>query len=144
MDARAAKKAPNPGANKVKHRLLASRSRIHGDARALRKAFTTAPVPGNPHPDAEAAITHLSNHLATLQAEIQHQTGGGATGKKARQLTAQTIADTRAGLAKLTAASKAPDQASAVRLISDGLKLLNQAKKTSSRAGHSLETSWPL
>ncbi|MGH2867300.1 MAG: hypothetical protein ACRDNK_06990 [Solirubrobacteraceae bacterium] len=144
MDARAAKKAPNPGANKVKHRLLASRSRIEGDGRALKRAFATAPVPGSPHPDATAAITHLRNHLATLEAEIQHQTGGGANGKKARQLTAQTIADTRSSLAKLDAASKATDQATAVKLINDGMTLLQKAKKTSRQAGKSLEGAWPL
>jgi hypothetical protein len=144
MDARAAKKAPNPGANKVKHRLLASRSRIHGDGKALRRAFATAPVPGQPHTDATAAIAHLRNHLATLEAEIQHQTGGGAAGKKARQLTAQTIADTRNSLAKLDAASKATDQAAAVKLINDGMTLLEKAKKTSRKAGKSLEGAWPL
>jgi hypothetical protein len=144
MDARSARAAPNPGADKVKRRLLASRSRLRADGHALINVLGKAPVPGQPLPDTSAAISHLSEHLKALHADIQRQAGGGAQGKKARRLAALTIADTEASLAKLAAASKATDQASAVKLINAGLRHLKDAERTSRDAGKALEGTWPI
>lgn len=90
MHARPAK-TPNLGAKKVKHRLLASRSRIQRDGRALTKALESTPVPGQPAAEASAAIANLNRQLGQLHTDLVHQTGGGAKGKQARQLTAQTV-----------------------------------------------------
>jgi hypothetical protein len=143
MDARA-RSAANAGANKVKHRLLAARSRIKGDTHALTQILGATPVAGQPFPDTSAAIAQLSKHLGTLHADVQRQGGGGAQGKQARQLTARTIQDTQKSLAKLAAASKATDQAAAVKLINEGLRLLHEAKLTSHKAGKAMQGTWPI
>jgi hypothetical protein len=144
MDASSARASSNPGAAKVKRRLLASRSQIKADGHALINLLGTAPVPGQPLPDTSAAIAALSKHLKTLHGDIQRQAGGGARGKKARRLSALTIANIEMSLAKLAAASKATDQASAVKLIDAGLKHLKEAKRTSRDAGKALEGTWPI
>lgn len=144
MEATSASAAPNPGAHKVKRRLLASRSQIKTDSHALANVLGRAPVPGQPLPDPSAAIAQLRKHLKTLHADIQGQVGGGAQGKKARKLSAQVIADTEASLANLVAASKAKDQASAVKLINAGLRHLKDAERTSRAAGKALGGTWPI
>jgi hypothetical protein len=144
MDARATRAPTNPGAAKLKRRLLASRAHIERDGHALTTALSIAPVAGQPPHAAAVAIADLSKQLAQLHADVQHESGGGTTGAKARRLTAQTIADARNCLAKLEAATKAPDQATALKLLSEGFKLLDAAKRTSHKAGTTLGGSWPL
>jgi hypothetical protein len=144
MEATDARTPANPGGRKVKHRLLASKSKIASDGHALRKALESPPPPGQPAPGLAHAIDSLSKELATLHADVLRETGGGAKGKQARQLAAQTIADARGSLAKLRAASTAQDQASAVKLIGEGLNLLDDAKRASRKAGKLIGGSWPI
>ena len=136
--------ATNPGAAKVKRSLLAGRSRIQADSHALIAILGQAPVAGQPAPDTSAAIAQLNTHLKALHAAIQRESGGGAKGKAARRLTAQTIADIQASLDKLSKASSTTDPAAAVKLMNEGLRLLAEAKKTSRTAGKALGGTWPL
>lgn len=144
MDARATRAPTNPGAAKVRRRLLVSRARIERDGHALTTALSIAPVAGQPSHAAAVAIADLSKQLAQIHADVQHESGGGATGAKTRRLTAQTIADARNCLAKLEAATKATDQATALKLLSEAFKLLHAAKGTSHKAATTLGGSWPL
>jgi hypothetical protein len=144
MDAEVARAPTNPGAAKVRRRLLASRARIQRDGHALTVALSIAPVASQPPPAAAVAIADLRKQLAQIHADVQHESGGGATGAKARKLTTQTIADARNCLAKLDAAMTAPDQATALKLLGEGFKLLGDAKGKSRKAGTTLGGSWPL
>ena len=135
----------NPGIAKIKALLLAAQPGLDAEARALSVAFRQPlHAPGDSIPDRSPAIAVLIEHLKALRSDVEGTTVEGAAAVNARDLTVHALQQTEQALTKLAETYAAPDQKSAIILLSESNHLLKDAKATSVKAGKALGIPWPL
>ena len=124
--------------------LLAARTQLQADGRALDLATPEKPPQGKPSADPGEAIANMRTHVQSLRASVLAQIGGGAVAFTATELTARTLLETDQSLEKLAQAYAASDPASANDLRGESVRLIKQARNTSVDAGKVLGIPWPL
>ena len=139
------RRAQDPGVAKIRALLIAARPQLAAEGRELALAFQQPlHAPGEAVPDRSPAIALLIEHLKTLRTDVESATVDGAAAVSARDLTARGLLETNQALGKLAETYAAPDQASATELLAESVRLLNEAKATSAKAGKALGIPWPL
>jgi hypothetical protein len=137
--------AQGTGVAKIRALLIAARPLLQADAREFALAYPKKlPPRGQPFPDPSSAISHMRAHLQALRTAVLAEPGGSAAGASARELTALALLETDQSLDKLSQSYAASDRSSASELREESIRLANQAKSTSVKAGKALGIPWPL
>lgn len=134
----------DPGVLRIRTQLEHLRTRVSAGGSLLLKAYQHPPPGPGIAGDRGTAIKALRKAVQDARVQVSAIRAGTAAAKNAQKLTVRALVLFDRSLAKLADAAMTRDQDAAVVRMSDGLKLLEQAKAASLKAGRTLPGGWPL